>query len=376
MGKKVFVLYRVIQDWRAPVFDRLSEKLGYENLKVLYGPDFEGSKVVSSSNDFKFNRKCLKSLKLTFPGSYDKGYMPISYGLFFYLVKQKPDVVLSEGASNLFNAIQGFLYCKLFRKRFIWWSLGELVQIRSSKKRRFFSPIIQFIEKNSSAILTYSSQGCRYFRKLDIPSERIFTAVNVVDTDSRIAQLNKIDVLDKKTDDLLKVAYAGSLLKSKRLDILLEAILILIEKNKIKIKLNVIGDGRDRPYFENIVKEKKLGGFVHFLGRRVDGFSEELIKNDVLVMPGLGGLAISDAMVHGLAVISGHGDGCEKDLIRNNENGFFIGDMTPNGLALKLEFFMDNPIVLNGFKSKSKEIILKEFNINTYLDTVLKAIEG
>src|SRR5690606_13677391 len=127
---------------------------------------------------------------------------------------------------------------------------------------------------------------------------------------------------------------------------------------------------------ESSVKENGLSGFVEFLGKRMDDFSETLIQNDVLVMPGLGGLAISDAMVHGLAIISGHGDGCEKDLISDNGNGFFIEDMNPVNLALKLEFFMDNPIILGQFKEKSKEIILKEFSFDTYLGNVLKSIEG
>lgn len=375
MGK-VFVLYRVIQDWRAPVFDRLSDKLGYKNFRVLYGPDFAGSKVVSSKKSFKFDAKCLKSFKITFPGSYDKGYMPISYGLFFYLVRERPDVVLSEGASNLFNAIQGFLYCKLFRRRFIWWSLGELVQIQPGRKKRFFSPVIKFLERGSSAILTYSSQGFRYFRNLGIPSENIYTAVNVVDTDGRMAQLSKIDEFYDKKDDILNVAYAGALLKSKRLDVLLESLSLLLVKGKVNIKINVIGDGRDRAYFESMVKDNGLSRFVNFFGSRIDDFSEVLVKNDVLVMPGLGGLAISDAMVHGLAVISGHGDGCEKDLIRHNENGFFIEDMTPVNLALKLEFFMDNPSILIRFKEKSKEMILDEFSFGIYINNVLKSIGG
>jgi len=374
--KKVFILYRVIQDWRAPLFDKLADKLGHENFRVLYGPDFAGSKVISSRKSFKFQAECLKSFKITFPGSYDTGYMPISYGLFFHLIKERPDVVLSEGASNLVNAIQGFVYCKLFRKRFVWWSLGELVQIRPSKKKRLFSPIVQFLERNSSAILTYSSQGYRYYRKLGISSENIFKAVNVVDTGGRMAQLSRVKMDNRADDDVLRIAYAGAILKSKRLDILLEAVSMLVEKGRDNVRLNVIGDGRDRAHFESSVKENGLSGFVEFLGKRMDDFSETLIQNDVLVMPGLGGLAISDAMVHGLAIISGHGDGCEKDLISDNGNGFFIEDMNPVNLALKLEFFMDNPIILGQFKEKSKEIILKEFSFDTYLGNVLKSIEG
>ena len=60
---------------------------------------------------------------------------------------------------------------------------------------------------------------------------------------------------------------------------------------------------------------------IFFVGKIIDGISKYFLQSDVFVLPGLGGLAISDAMIHGLPVIAGKADGTEIDLV-TNETGF------------------------------------------------------
>ncbi|MCB0750578.1 MAG: hypothetical protein KDC52_03805, partial [Ignavibacteriae bacterium] len=104
---KIIVLYRVIQEWRKPVFDRLANKY---DLKVYYGPDFPNSKVVSTKKLIHFNTKKLYSLKFSKESSNGLIAMPFSPFLFFNLLIDKPDVIITEGASNLINATIAFLY--------------------------------------------------------------------------------------------------------------------------------------------------------------------------------------------------------------------------------------------------------------------------
>lgn len=372
---KVAVLYRVIQPWRAPVFFKLSQFLGNENFIVYFGPDFKNSKVVSTNENLGFKNKKLTSLKLTFSGGYSEGFMPLSPFLFLNLLIERPDVVISEGASNLFNAFQGFLYCKLFRRRFIWWSLGELVNSKESLKKIMLKPLINLIEINSNAILTYSSQGANYFTKLKIDKEKIFIAVNVVDTSERLKFINQFDRKNTSNFNTLKVVYSGSLLKSKNLEVLLIALKILLEEKNIDIELNIIGQGIDFDFFYNKVVELNIENSVNFLGHKTgEDFSKALIQNDVLVMPGLGGLAISDGMVHGLAIISSHGDGCEKDLVKSGHNGYFLENISSNILAEKLEYLSQNPNELNIMKVNSYNMIINEYNIENYIKVIIDSI--
>ena len=47
MLHKAVILYRVIQRWRAPIFENLSAENDI-NLEVWHGPNFAGTKFISS----------------------------------------------------------------------------------------------------------------------------------------------------------------------------------------------------------------------------------------------------------------------------------------------------------------------------------------
>lgn len=40
-NKKVIILYRAVQDWRAPIFEKVAESDNID-LQVWHGPDFKG----------------------------------------------------------------------------------------------------------------------------------------------------------------------------------------------------------------------------------------------------------------------------------------------------------------------------------------------
>src|SRR4051794_17006798 len=89
---KVFVVYRVIQHWRAPVFEKIALSNRYK-FKVLHGPDFPGTKVVNSKGIFRFEKKSMISFKIQRKSSNGIVAMPFSPFLFFYLCLQQPNVI-------------------------------------------------------------------------------------------------------------------------------------------------------------------------------------------------------------------------------------------------------------------------------------------
>jgi glycosyltransferase involved in cell wall biosynthesis len=369
---KVAVLYRVVQDWRAPIFERLSQ---IYDLVVYFGPDFQGTKVISTKKEWNFKKKKLFSVKIRFNGSYGEGYTIFSPSLLLNLIKTKPLVVISEGTSNIFNAIQGFIYCKLFNKRFIWWSLGALhSEINLPKRKGLKRKIINYIETHSDAIITYSSQGKKYFINVGVPENRIFIAVNVIDTELRKLEISKNIAHSHLDDHKLNILYVGAINPAKKLDILIKA----CERVKLSIgnnfTLNVVGDGPSKNNCVELMQDLGLNKQITFHGQVIDEVSKYFLKSDVYVMPGLGGLGISDAMVHGLAVICTHGDGCEKDLVTNDWNGYFIDIMNTENLADAILKIYNNPQLLQTFKANSVKRINEEFNINTYITSINEAI--
>lgn len=368
---KVAVLYRVIQHWRVPIFKRISD-IEDVDLTVYYGADFEGTKVVSGK-DFSFKTKKMSTIKITKKAGSSSGrMMPYCPFLFFQLIKDCPDVILSEGASNFANAIQGLLYAKLFRKKFIWWGLGRLRDKFYEKSRK--NDFINRIEKQCDAQLCYSSYAKEYYNYIGIPDEKIFVAVNVVDTDRIATRTGSVLFQAAKIKEHpFTVLYVGALEPNKRVDMLIRAFGKFV-KGHTDAKLDIVGQGSSYESLKQIVEEKNIEN-VSFFGQVIEGLEQFYAKSDVFVLPGLGGLAISEAMAYGLPVIASVGDGCEVDLIKNGENGFRNPELGEKDIVDYLNQMYDNPELLEKMKKKSIEIIEKEHNVHNYLNAIYSAIQ-
>lgn len=374
--KKVVILYRVIQDWRAPIFEKLAKDTTLD-IEVWYGPDFKNTKVISTTKEYNFKKRKLLSLKLRINTKNGGAAMPLSFFLFFSLIKKNPDIVISEGASNLFNSIQGFVYCKLFRKKFIWWSLGKLLNRTFDSKRSKVDKLVKFIEKESNAIISYSSRGFEYFKSLGIPEEKIHIAVNVVDTDAIINnKLNKSDLWEKRRYYLNKydfvVLFVGALTKEKSIDKLIKAQRIIEEEKYNRIGLVIVGDGNFKGELQKITKNIGVKR-CEFVGRSVEDNYKYFAAGDIFVLPGLGGLAISEAMCYGLPIITSIGDGCEVDLVTTS-NGIIDIELNEYRLANYIFDFYQNREKLKQFGEKSRNIISQGLNIENYLLKIKTAI--
>lgn len=362
-----------MQQWRAPIFEKLSSNEQLD-LAVWHGPDFKNSKLVSAKNKVNVKTRSLISFKLTFNSTNGKVMMPFSPFLFFKLLFANPDVIISEGASNLANSIQGFVYAKLFRKKFIWWSLGKLKNRVYDIKRSRIDTLIQYIEKNSSAIIAYSSRGKEYFRSIGVPEERIIVAVNVVDTERILSR-----EVDRKTHyeefhqlyDFI-VLFVGALTKEKSIDKLLRAQKFIEEKG-LNIGLFIVGDGSYAAQLKDIANDLNLKK-VTFWGNRVEDSYRFFSGSDLFVLPGLGGLAISEAMCYGLPVISSIGDGCEIDLV-TERNGIIDEEMDPQTLANNIQTFFENKKRTEEFGRTSKYLIEEKYNTQNYIKRITDAIE-
>lgn len=374
---KTIILYRVVQEWRAPVFEKLA-KIEDISLEVWHGPDFKGTKVVSTKKKFSFVRKKVISIKVKLKSTNGIIAMPFSPFLFFSLLLKNPDVVICEGGSNIINSLIAFVYCKLLKKKYIWWSLGKLQNRKYDSKRSKIDKLIRYIELNSHAVITYSTVGENYFKSIGVAKEKIFKAVNVIDTDKTLDIIDtKVDLFDLKNFYKSKynfiTLFVGALTKPKSIDILIEAQRI-IENKFPHAALIIVGDGDYRSTLENLAIAMNLNN-IEFVGKKTDDNYKYFSIADIFVLPGLGGLAISEAMCYGLPIITSIGDGCEVDLV-TKENGIIDVEITPESLARHIEFFINDDFAKNEFGKKSLNIIQERYHINNYLNKINDAIHS
>jgi glycosyltransferase involved in cell wall biosynthesis len=109
-------------------------------------------------------------------------------------------------------------------------------------------------------------------------------------------------------------------------------------------------------------------------GRINSGASTILSQCKVMVLPGLGGLAICEAMLNRMAVITGIADGTEKDLVSEN-NGFIIKNIDDKKIAEKLLIFYQDNALLERFRNESFNLITGKFHFDNYYQNFSDAVE-
>jgi len=372
---KIVVSYRVIQGWRVPVFERLSQLVDVE-LLVLHGTSFKGTKVVNYDKTVSFDHKELPTIPLNIPTKNGRAIMPVSPTIFWELIKFSPDVIICEGASNLANNVLTFIYKVVFRKKMIWWSLGEIKNRKKSSVRKVLEFPINFLEKRMDAIISYSSIGAEYFYRLGIKKEKVFVAVNVIDTEKKLNQISTYDkekvYAESHQNSDFNILFVGAITKEKRLDILLKAFK-KFETDRNQVKLTIIGDGSYLEEIKQLSVKLELKNIV-FEGQIIEGISKYFLSSDIFVLPGLGGLAVSDSLVHGVPVIASIADGCEKDLLESGA-GIIEEDMTVDILYAHLKDLHNNPEKLKKMKEEAVNIINNRYNISNYVQSIKGSID-
>ncbi|PIP80043.1 MAG: hypothetical protein COW84_07465 [Gammaproteobacteria bacterium CG22_combo_CG10-13_8_21_14_all_40_8] len=262
--------------------------------------------------------------------------------LFFRLIKDRPDRIITEGEINFLNNISIFLYCFLFRKKFIWWSLGKVRDRKPNALTRFFEPIINFLIKRSSCVLARNTLAKTYYLDCkNVNEDKIILAPNSMNT--RLV----LDDLEYPAPNFSIegriILYVGSLIKSKRpLDLLYAFKIMRAERESQDVFLWFVGAGPELEQLQEVTKQLELEKSVNFYGAIFNGVGHYFKRADVVVVPGMGGLVIHHATLLGKPVVSRVADGTEYDLIHEGKNGYILNDYSNHNLAEAITKVLDN----------------------------------
>lgn len=361
--------------YRVPTYERIS-KLPNVDFELLHGSSDKNTKLKNYEGEVDFKHTQLPTLwfkAVSNNGVSSQQYLPF---LFFRLIKRNPDVLFVEGASSsLITATIVFLYAKLFRKKLIWWSMGALKNRKYKGIRGALEGYIHYLDRHGDAIFTYSTQGENYFIGKGVEKKKIFKAINVIDNSTKLKELEQSGKIDKMEG--FNIGFVGAINKTKNLELLVDVSKMLQQKYG-DVKLHIIGNGDYLDTIKAYVQQTEMEDNVIFYGRMVKGLNVKLSQFTVLVLPGLGGLAIVDGMISSLPIISGLADGTELDLI-DETNGFVTSEMTENYLLDKLCYLHDNPQIVSTMGAKSFEKISTIFSFDKYIEIFhecLKWVQG
>ena len=137
-------------------------------------------------------------------------------------------------------------------------------------------------------------------------------------------------------------------------------------------RLIIVGDGPERAALESLAKEvypaAVFAGAKH--GTEIKPYFAE---SDLFVLPGTGGLAVQEAMSHGLPVIVAKGDGTQDDLVRA-ENGWQINPEDFGALVSTMQNALSDIARLRRMGQESYRIVSEEINIQKMADVFVDAL--
>lgn len=358
--------------YRVATYERIS-KLPDVDFELLHGSSDKNTKLKNYEGEVNFKHTQLPTFWFKAKsnnGTSSHQFLPF---LFFRLIKRNPDVIFIEGASSsLITATVAFVYAKIFRKKLIWWSMGALKNRVYKGVRGMLEGYIHYLNRNGDAIFTYSTQGENYFINNGVNPEKIFKGINVIDSSQKLKELAEIGEIEKM--DGFNIGFVGAINKTKNLELLVDVSKKLQDKYG-DVKLHIIGNGDYRDTIKEYVRQTELVDNVVFYGRIVQGLNVKLSQFTVLVLPGLGGLAIVDGMISSLPIISGLADGTELDLI-DESNGFVTSEMTHDYLFEKLCYLHENPDILKKMGMKSFEKITTIYSFDSYIEVFNRCLNA
>ena len=151
----------------------------------------------------------------------------------------------------------------------------------------------------------------------------------------------------------------------KGLDQVLEA-LALVNRDGLAVTLTVIGDGADRPRYEQRVKELDLSERVHFAGQLVESDRDELIRKAaaVVLYPTTANDAFPTVMLEawaqGVAVIAA-ASGPLPSLLHDRETGLLVPPDNPAALAQAVGGALRDPAELSALGEAGRQLVVREY---------------
>tara|TARA_B100001057_G_scaffold498802_1_gene607150 strand:+ start:2935 stop:4041 length:1107 start_codon:yes stop_codon:yes gene_type:complete len=272
----------------------------------------------------KYKKKFNNRIKFIYPKKrYSKNlnirikYLICLYELFKYLKSNKDSVVLSFQAN-----IYCIIVCRLLNIKVIVRSNSSPVGwYHNIIKKKIYQMIIKLADKVIVNSLDFKKQMETMFK---IKVENIFNPLNMNDIKKKSREKINYDFFNKG----LKIINIGRLTDQKDQITLLKSINLL--KNKIKIKLLIIGSGIEQNSLKNYIRNNNLGNCVRIKNFLNNPYPYIFRSNLFILSSKYEGLpnVLLEAAVLKKFIISTNCPTGPKEILLNGQGGYLfnVGD--------------------------------------------------
>ena len=356
---RVGVVQRVLPEYRAPFFEMLAEHCK-GGLSVFAGQPRKSEAIGASGTLQKAKYHPAQNLHIL-GGPF---YLCLQRGLQEWLEDWDPDILIVEANPRYLSTALAAYWMKERARPVIGWGLGApplrgaLAGLRRARRRSFLSRF--------NALIAYSRRGANEYAALGFPPERIYVAANAVaprpqgDAPQRPAAFTRPAT----------VIYVGRLQARKRINSLLRAVAAL--PKDLQPKLQIVGEGPARPELERLATQNYPA--AEFTGAKYGLELEALLAGaDLFVLPGTGGLAVQQALAHGLPLIVAEGDGSQEDLV-GPANGWLLPAGDEEALRAALAEALSDPARLRQMGAASYRLAQEQFSLEAMVEGFTTAL--
>lgn len=355
-GGRVGIVQRVLPRYRAPFFDLLAQQIK-GGLSVFAGQPRADEAIPSADKLSIAKWQSVNNIHL-FAGSLYACFQP---GLSDWLENWNPDALIVEANPRYISTPAAVRWMHARNRPVIGWGLGapRLKGPLASLRARFL--------KQFDALISYSQSGGAEYRALGFPADRVFVAPNSATPRPKNGPVERTKSTDKPI-----VLYVGRLQTRKRIDSLVRACAAL--PSNLQPRLQIVGAG------PALAELRALADSIYprteFAGQRFGAELETLFdRADLFVLPGTGGLAVQQAMAHGLPVIVAEGDGSQEDMVRPG-NGWLLPAGDDAALQAALADALSDMARLRKMGVVSFQLVQQTFNLENMADAFIDALNA
>ena len=355
---KLALQQRVIPAYRAPFFDLLAEACR-DGLTLFAGQPLpiEG---IATAQGFR-SAQFVATRNRHFRDPQSALYLCWQEGITDWLAAADPDALIVEANPRYLSTRRAVRWMHRRGRPVLGWGLGA---------PRGGNPLergwrLNFL-RSLDGVIAYSQRGAAEYRALGL--ERVFVAHNAVTARPAAPPPEReIPAGGRGT-----VLFVGRLQTRKRVDLLLRACAALPPEEQPR--LLIVGDGPARAHLQalaaDVYPQAEFPGAKH--GAELEPY---FAAADLFALPGTGGLAVQQAMAHGLPVIVAQGDGTQDDLVRP-ENGWQITPGDLGALAAALQSALADLPRLRAMGAESYRIVAEEINLEAMAAAFVKALRS
>ena len=346
---RLTLLTEIPAPYRIPLFNALADRV---DLRVLFLQQRHPDRPYDlHREELRFDWQVLPGRTFTVCGH----WLSVNAGVGRRL--RNTDAVLL-GGWNQPAFWEAIVRCRALGMPAILWTESTRMDWRSGR----LDVVKQLLLRGPRAFIVPGSAARDYLLRLGVPAERIHVAPNAVDphvfgTTTRARE-----------EDVVRLLAVGRLAREKGLDVLLDA------AHDFPVEIVLAGSGPEKEHLRSLAGQNVT--FLDNVAR--DDLAQVYADADVLVMPSRSepwGMALNEAALAGLPLVSTTAAGAAWELIEDGVNGFRVPPDDVEALRLAIGRFVEDGDFRRAAGKRSRAIA-EQFTPETWADTVVAAIAG